>query len=171
MSPVIILAALVVVPIVLLMLLRVNAALVFLSLCLGSVLTTFLGPDANDMLGLMSSHTSSNLTTSQTTAQILLLTIPAVLTIIFMIKSVPKGFKLIFNLFPAIGVGLLAALLVVPLLPHGLAEQIMLNPHWLQAQKVRDLIVGVSALLCLFALLSLRPKHGHDEKHGKKHKG
>lgn len=171
MSPVVILVSIVLIPIVVLIVLRVNAALVFLSLCLGSVLTTFLGPDVNDLFGLMSSHTSKGLTVSQTTGQLALLAIPVIITILFMIKSVPRGLKLALNLFPAIGVGLLAALLVVPLLPPTLSSHIMSSSSWQQAQQARDLIVGASALLCLFALLSLRPKHNHDEKHGKKHNG
>ncbi len=171
MSPVVILAIVVLLPIVLLMVLRVNAALVFLSLCLGSVLTTFLGPDVNDLLGLISAHAPKTVTTSQTTAQLTLLMIPVVITTLFMVKSVPIGLKLIFNLLPAIGVGLLAGLLIVPLLSPGVSHQIIATGLWQQAQQARDLIVGSSALVCLFALLSLRPRHGHDEKHGKKHKG
>lgn len=171
MSPVLILASIALIPVVLLMVLRVNAALVFLSLCLGSVLTTFLGPDANDMLSLVSAHASRTVSASQTTAQLVLLAIPVVLTIVFMIKSVPKGLKLIINLLPAVGVGLLTALLVVPLLPHGTGNTLMATDFWHKAQQARDLIVGGSALICLFALLGLRPKHGHDDKHGKKHHG
>jgi hypothetical protein len=171
MSPAVIVAAIVLVPIVVLMVLRVNAALIFLSLCLGSVLTTFLGPDVNDLLSLVSSHTSKTITASQSTAQLVLLAIPVVITLLFMIKSVPKGLKLIVNLFPAAGVGLLAALLIVPLLPVAAQGGITNSDLWHQVLQAQDLIVGVSSLLCLFALLSMRPKASHDEKHGKKHKG
>jgi hypothetical protein len=171
MTPVVLLGCIVLVPVVLLMVLRVNAALVFLSLCLGAVLTRFLGPDTDSLLSLFSAHTSKTITASQTTAQLALLAIPVVITIVFMIKSVPKGFKLALNILPAAGVGLLAALLVVPLLPESTSHAVMMTGLWQQAQRAQDLIVGVSSLLTLFALLSLRPKAAHEEKHGKKNKG
>ncbi|MEO7364535.1 MAG: hypothetical protein ABIV43_03455 [Candidatus Saccharimonadales bacterium] len=169
MSPALIITAIVITPVVLLMLLRVNAALVFLSLCLGAVLTRFLGPDVNDLLSLLSSHSSTTITASQTTAQLVLLAIPVVLTIVFMVRSVPKGFKLVLNAVPSVGVGLLALLLVVPLLPPEAQRSIVSTDLWSQVLQLQDLLVGSSALLCLFALLSLRPKTGH-EKHAKKHK-
>ena len=171
MTPVVLLSCIVLVPVVVLMLLRVNAALVFLSLCLGSVLTRFLGPDTNSLLGLFSAHAPNNIGLSQITAQLVLLALPVIVTTLFMIKSVPKGFKLMFNLLPAIGVGSLAALLAVPLLPATTAHKIMTTSLWLQAMRAQDLIVGISALICIFALLSVRPPKSHGDKHGKKHKG
>ena len=169
MSPVVILASIVLVPVVLLMVLRVNAALVFLSLCLGAVLTQFLGPDTNALLALFSSHSGQTVTASQTTAQLVLLAIPVIVTTCFMLKTVPKGLKLILNLFPAAGSGLLLALLVVPLLPASTSESIVATSLWQQAVRAQDLIVGMSAFICLFAILSLRPKHASGDKHGKKH--
>lgn len=169
MPPVILLACIVLVPVVLLMVLRVNAALVFLSLCLGAVLTQFLGPDTNSLLMLFSARSGQNVSASQTTARLVLLAIPVVVTTFFMLKTVPKGLKLAFNLFPAAGVGLLLALLVVPLLPASTSNGIVASTLWQQAVRAQDLIVGISALLCLFAVLSLRPKHASGDKHSKKH--
>ncbi len=171
MTPAVILGCIVLVPVVLLMVLRINAALVFLSLCLGSVLTRFLGPNVDSLLSLVSKQADHTISASQSTAQLTLLAIPVVVTMLFMVKSVPKGLKLVLNVLPAAGVGLLAALLAVPLLPTETSTGIMNAAIWLQAQRAQDLIVGISALLCLFALLSLRPKASHEEKHGKKHKG
>ena len=56
MTPAIALSAIVLVPAVLLMVLRINAALVFLSLCLGNVLVQFVAPDAHSFLTLFSAH-------------------------------------------------------------------------------------------------------------------
>jgi hypothetical protein len=68
MSPVVILGCLVIIPVVLLMVLRVNAALVFLSVCLGSVLTNFLGPDVNSLLDLVSKQASRTITASRSSS-------------------------------------------------------------------------------------------------------
>jgi hypothetical protein len=167
MSPDLILAAIVLVPVVLLMLLRINAALVFLSLCLGSVLVQFVAPDANEFLQLFSAHVPKNVDTGNDNIKIFLLLLPVVLTAIFMIRTVRGKGKLLLNIFPAAGVGMLGGLLLVPLLPAGLSHDIVNSNLWNEAQKAQDLIVGMSSLICLFVLWLQRPKTGSEDKHGK----
>ncbi|MDB5175610.1 MAG: hypothetical protein JWM81_468 [Candidatus Saccharibacteria bacterium] len=164
-TPNIILAAIVLVPIVLLMVLRINAALVFLSLCLGNVLVQYVSDDAKwfmDMFG--SSHATQTVAPGNNLIKVILLLLPTVLTAIFMIRTV-KGARLILNVLPAAGVGLLGSLLVVPLLASGLSHDIVSSPLWKQAQMAQDLIVGTSALVCLLVLWLQRPKSGSLEKH------
>lgn len=169
MTPTIILGAIVLVPLVLLMLLRINAALVFLSLCLGDVLIQFVASDTNSFVALLqSSSATKSVPTDNTTIKLILLLLPVVLTALFMIKTV-KGAKLLLNILPALGVGLLGALLVVPLLGPGLGHQIITSSLWLQATRAQNLIVGSSALVCLLALWLQRPKSGGGDKHGKHH--
>jgi hypothetical protein len=169
MSPDVILAAIVLVPVVLLMFLRINAALVFLSLCLGSVLVQFIAPDAYTFLTLFSAHVPKGLDEGNDTIKLILLLFPVVLTAVFMIKTVRGKTKSALNLLPAAGVGLLGGLLVVPLLPPGLSHNIINSSSWAEVAKAQDLIVGASALVCLFVLWLQRPKTGHD-KHDKHHK-
>jgi hypothetical protein len=169
MSPAVILAGIVLIPIVLLMVLRVNAALVFLSLCLGDVLVQFVGGDARTFLSFFSAKTSHQVSASHNSINLVLLLLPVVLTAIFMIRTV-KGSKLILNALPAAGVGLLGGLLVVPLLPAGLAHNVIDSSLWSQAQRAQDLIVSGSAVVCLLALWLQRPKTGGEGKHGKHHK-
>lgn len=160
MSPLLVLGLIVGVAVLLLIWLRINAALVFLSLCLGDVLVQFVANDANLMLsGVTSRATPSNV-------KILLLLLPAVLTMFFMVKTVKKS-RMVLNALPALGAGFLAALLIVPLLPAGTANPIIHSAIWKQGQKLQDLIVGVSALVSLFFLWLQRPKAG--DKHEKKH--
>ncbi|HET9098292.1 MAG TPA: hypothetical protein VFN51_01610 [Candidatus Saccharimonadales bacterium] len=100
--------------------------------------------------------------------QIILLALPVVLTAVFMIRTVKGYGKLALNILPAAGVGLLGALLLTPLLPRGMSIGIIDSPLWSQLQKAEDLIVGLSALICLLVLWLQRPKTGHDkEKHSK----
>ena len=152
------------------MVLRVNAALVFLSLCLGNILVQFVAPDANSFFTLFSAHTSQKVSASNSVVQLVLLLLPTILTAVFMIRTVRKGPRLILNIFPAAGVGLLGALLTIPLLPASLSHKVVGSPLWLQAFRAQDLIVGASAIVCLFVLWMQRPKTGGEEKHGK-HKG
>ena len=173
MTPEITLAGIVLAPIIVLLGLRVNATLVFLSLCLGDVLVQFVASDANDFLSLLSaSNANSSIQAGNDTLKLILLLLPVVLTTVFMIRTVRGHGRLLLNVLPAAGVGLLGGLLVVPLLPPGLAYNIINSPLWSQVQKAQDLIVGGSALVCLLVLWLQRPKTGHDDKkHGKKHKG
>jgi hypothetical protein len=168
MTPVIILAAIVLGPVILLMLLRVNAALVFLSLCLGDVLSQFVSPDANQFLALFSAHLPKGIDAGNQTIRILLLIAPAILTAIFMIRTLKGHGKLALNLLPAAGVGLLAGLLVVPLLPSGVSNNILSSSLWTQLQHNQDIIVGGSSLICLLVLWLQRPQSGHKkDKHSK----
>lgn len=174
MAPEVTLAGIVILPIALLLGLRVNATLVFLSLCLGDVLTQFVGSDANDFLGLLSSSNGNSVVhPNDSTLRLILLLLPVVLTTIFMIRTIKGTSRLLLNVLPAAGVGLLGGLLVVPLLPPGLSYNIVSSSLWAQAQRAQDLIVGGSALVCLLVLWLQRPKTGgghEDGKHGKKHK-
>lgn len=171
MAPDITLGAIVLIPLVILMVLRINAALVFLSLCLGNILVQFISPDANSFLQLFSAKVPQGQDLGNDNVKLILLLLPVVLTALFMIKTVRGNGKLILNVLPAAGVGMLGGLLVVPLLPAGLSSNIVNTSLWSQALRAQDLIVGLSALICLFVLWLQRPKAGGgEEKHGKKHK-
>jgi Ca2+/H+ antiporter len=160
--PLAVLIGLVLLPVVLLFFLRVNAALVFLSLCLGNVLVQFAGDDAVSIVG--GASTSSYATGS--TIQLALLVAPAFLTILFMMGTV-RDKKKFFNLIPAAATGVLLALLAVPLLPPGLSHNIMALDQWQSLNEMKSGIVAISTLVCLLFLWTSRPKH--DDKH-KKHK-
>lgn len=152
---------LVVIPIIVIMLLRINATMVFLGLCLGYVLTQFLGNDAKSFAQTFLGHT----TISTSVMKLVLLLFPAILTALIMIRTV-RSSKLVLNIFPTLGVGCLLALLVVPLLPSGTAHAIDKMQVWQQAQRLQDLIIGISALVSLLTLWLLRPKQSN-EKHAK----
>lgn len=156
------LIGLIAVPIVLLMALRVNATLVFLSLCLGDVLVQFVSTDASSILTAMGIHLGAE------TIKLFLLAVPVVLTTIFMIRTIRGTSRLLLNAFPAAGVGFLGALLIVPLLPPGTTHNVTSSSLWAQVQNAQVLIVSLSTLICLLVLWLQRPKAG-EGKHGKKH--
>jgi hypothetical protein len=149
------------VPVVIMTVLRINASLVFLSACLGSVLVRYVGPDSLDLIHLFAPK-SGNIT--EATLQLILLLVPVVLTMLIMIRSV-KGGKVAFNILPAAGASFLLLLLIQPLLSPGLSGTITGSAMWAQIEKMQDLVVGVSALLCLLFLWLQRPKHESDKKH------
>ena len=164
--PVIALSAIVLAPVLALMILRINAALVFLSLCLGDVLVQFVAKDTSEFLTLHANKVPQAVNTGNNNVKLALLLLPVILTAIFMIRTVRGRGKLIINVLPAAGVGLLGALLVVPLLPPGLAHNVVGSSLWTGVNHAQNLIVGASAVVCLLALWLQRPGSGHS-KHGK----
>lgn len=152
-----------VVPVLLLVLLRVNAALVFLSLCLGYVLTQFLMQDTKALVDLFLPHTSVGVPV----LRIALLVLPAAVTMLFMFHTV-KGSKLVLNIAPAAAAGSLLVLLVVPLLSPGLYHSVTMMPAWHLVARSESLIIGGGALLTLLFVWLQRPHKSGDER-GKKH--
>lgn len=165
MTYLIVLGALAVVPVLLITLLRVNAAIAFMSLCLGSVLVTYTSGDVTSVFGSFSASHNS-LTTNQW-VQVALLLIPFLLTILFTRGSV-KGAKKVTNVLPAIATGLLCALLVVPLLPADIQHQIHHQQIWTQLSNAQTAVILGGALFSLvFLLFTHRTKHEDEGK--KKH--
>ncbi len=148
-------------PIVVLTVLRVDAAMAFLSLCLGYVLVHFVSGDAVSLLTTFSPH-ASNL--SQSTIKIIFLWLPVVLTTIAMFHSV-KGSKVFLNILPAIGVGVLGLLLVEPSLSPGIRGALAASSYWRQFQQAQTLIVGLTSLISLVFLWTQSRSGKSDKKH------
>jgi hypothetical protein len=162
-----ILAAFILIPAIVLFYFRINASIVFLSLCLGNVLMQFVSPDAHEFLALFSAHVPKGIDAGDSTVKIVLLLLPPVLSSIFMIKTV-KGNSKYLNILPAIGVGVLASLLLTPLLSVHLSNTIISSKAWTDLKNNQGLVVTASSLVCLIVLWLQRPKTAHDKaKHGK----
>lgn len=146
-------------------LLRINAVLVFLSLCLGDVLVKYVASDANSLLTLFAPGVSGKVTSF---IQVVVLCLPVVLTSIFMVLSVQGRLRIIMNILPALGVGFLGVLLVVPLLPPDLRQGVQQGHVWPEILKLQSLIVGVSAIVSILFLWSQRSTIGHEAKHHSK---
>lgn len=167
-TPLVLIAAMVAVPTIILLALRINAAIVFLSLCLGSVLVQFVGNDTSSFLNLF----STNKLVLHYGASIFLLLLPAVFTMIVMIGTVRGKFRIALNVLPAIAVGAVGLLLAEQYFTPGLRGTISNTSAWHDIQKVGTLIVTASTVVSLLFLLLQRPKRSsHDEggKHGKHH--
>ncbi len=167
MDSLIILIVLLAVPIIALMYLRINAAQIFLSLCLGNILVEFIGQDAAKILTSASASTHG-VDPNLAYLNLVLLLLPVIATGLIMIHSVRGGAKIAFNLLPAVGVSLLGVLLAVPLLPGDLTMSITSLPLWRQLENLQTLILSISTMLTLLFLWLQRPaKAGGEDKHGK----
>ncbi len=156
------LVGIIAVPVILMTVLRINAPLVFLSVCLGNVLLQFVGKEAVYFVNLL---LPSNTVASKMTVQLALVLIPVVLTMIFMIKSV-KGNRVLLNILPAVGASFLLLFIVKPILSLNVNGQIEASTLWAPIEQMQELIIGASSLLCLFFLWIQRPK---SNEHGKRH--
>lgn len=150
------------VPLILLTVLRINAVMVFLSLCLGAVLVKYVGADANSLMNLFFPH-ASNLGSS--TVELVLLIGPVVATSVFMIFSVHGHIKTMLNILPAAGASFLGVLMAIPLLTPGLRYAIESQGVWQEAVRAQDLIVGATALISLVVLWAQRHRKGESKKH------
>ena len=140
--------------------LRSNAAVVFLAVCAGSILLKYVGEDATLVLSSFAPHASFVL---QEVLDIILLLLPAVLTTIFLRKSM-SGPKAVINIIPAIAAGCLIALSVVPLLSEITRNNIMATHLWSLLTQFQDFIVGVGILTSLLLLWGSQKKHKSDHK-------
>jgi hypothetical protein len=167
MTYLIVLAALAILPVIAIVLLRVNGAIAFMSLCLGSVLVAYTAPDVED---LVTSFTAKGTLDVSEWVQLTLLVAPFLLTILFTRGSV-KGAKKMTNLLPALAAGLLFALLVVPLLNANIQRQIHHQAVWTQLSNLQtSVILGGALFSLIFLLFTHRTKHedeGKKKKHGK----
>lgn len=152
------------VPLVLLTVLRINAAMVFMSLCLGYVLVQFVAKDTDSLINFVAPDANS---VSASTLRLVMLFLPVVLTCILMLFSVKGRTRVVLNVLPAAGVSVLALLLAVPLLTPGLHHAIESQTLWWNIAKAQAAIVGASAFVSLVFLWSQRRhwQSGENDKH------
>jgi len=148
-------------PVLVFLLLRVNASLVFLSLCLGAVLVQYVAPEANNLLQLISPKVN---TASSLSVQLLLLVTPAAVTTLVTIFSVHGRLKNMVNFLPALAAGALFVLLAVPVLPGGLKHDLQSQQAWHYLSNADALIVSSGALVSLCFLWTQRAFFQHSDK-------
>lgn len=154
------------VPIIFLLLLRINAAIIFLSLCLGAVLVQYVAPEASSLLWMLSENINRD---KEPLLALVLLLAPVIFTMVVMIRTVRGNFKLFLNVLPAVATGVVLALMATPLLPEGLRQPMLQTDVWHQLEKAQTLAVAAGAMLSMLVLWLQRPKAGGAavEKHGK----
>lgn len=162
MDPLVLLAILFAAPILLILVSRANAAIIFLALCAGNVLQTFVGDDAQLLIqGLLNNYSPA----SGVYIRLGIMLIPVLFALLFLRGSVSGGKNLI-NIFPAITVGILNVFLAVPLLPDDLKSEIYGTSVWSQISEFQAILIGGSVFISLVIVFSGKRNHGH--KRGRK---
>lgn len=151
------------VPTLLLAGLRINAAMVFLSVCLGVVLVDHVAPDISLVLGSFSAKDNK---IGGLAVDLVLLLAPVVTTAILAAFSVHGRAKTWLNLIPAAATSMLLVLLVVPLLSRAVAFSLMTQPAWRVLSNSEAIVVGVGAAVSLLFLWKQRGSlRHHDKRH------
>ena len=133
-------------PAVLTFLLKSNAALSFLVLCAGFVLSTSVIGDLKNLLSQL------NLSTASSTIGILLLAVPLVLTLLLTRASAGKGLKFWLQLAAALCAGGLLALSVGPVLGSSSQFDVTNSSFWSNLQKIQSEVIGIGALISLLLI-------------------
>lgn len=165
MTYLLVLAALALLPVLAIVLLRVNGAIAFMSLCVGSVLVAYAASDVTDLITSFSAKGALDI---GQWVRLALLVVPFVVAVLFARGSV-RGHKRFINILPALASGLLFALLVVPLLPAGVQRQVQHLGVWHQLSSLQTAVILGGAAFSLVFLLFTHRAHGDDEKHHGKH--
>jgi len=149
------------VPIALLTVLRINAAMVFLSLCLGYVLVQFVANDADSLINFIAPNADS---ISASTLKLAMLFTPVILTSVIMLFSIHGNIRAALNILPAAGFAVLALILAVPLFTPGLRYAIQEQSLWHDVGQAQPMIVGASAFISLLFLWTQRRGFKGEEK-------
>jgi hypothetical protein len=153
------LAVLIFAPIALTFLLKSNAALAFLTLCVGFVLSTSVIGDLKQLLSEL------NLSTTESTLALIILLAPPAITLLLTRKS--AGHKLFFwlQLVAALGVGGLLALVAGPVLSDTAGVDVTASEFWNDLNNIQSGIIGVGGLLSLLLVWMGNFWHPRAKKH------
>ncbi len=161
MQSLVIVAIVAAIPVILILLLRVNAGLVFLSACAGTLIAKYFGQDVETFARGFIAQPGVSLLSS---TRLLLIILPVLVTIIALRRTV-AGAQHLINLIVALATGLSLIFLAFPYLSSGTAGTIRQVPFWSTAEQMQGTIIGATAFLSLIMLWSLRAlKHPKKDK-------
>lgn len=159
MNAAILLGVLACAPVIVAILRRVSAILLFLSVAAGSLLVLYLGDDA-----VLASRMLARGPNVPMITQLILLALPALLTLLFLKKTMARS-KLLLHIVPLFATGLAFAMFALPLLPSKLQAELFVSPYGAPLKNSQDIVIGsATVLVLLLMLLTLRHKEDKGAK-------
>lgn len=162
MVPLILMAVIIGLTALLGLIIRISAVFLFVAVVAGELLVRTVGDDAGLALGAFVKNQNT-----PTIANLLLLILPLVFTILFLKKSLAKS-KVLLHIIPFVAVGTLLFLFIVPIVPSSLQAQILGDPITSSVVKSQDLIIAATSILILVTMWTTY--RYHEKHHGKHHK-
>ena len=150
-------------PVILGILLRVSASHLFFSVMAGELIARYFGHETYELIESVTHNTQM-----AGYAEPILLTIPVILTAVFLKGTLSKG-KTFLHIIPFVVTGVVYMVFLLPILPGNVHQIIMDNPHTAKLSDTDSIVIGVIVALQLIALWTLNrggEKHGHG-KHKK----
>lgn len=157
MMPLVLIVTAVLLPVLLALVLRVNAVMLFLAVAVGALLERAAGDSAELALAMVSrSETVSYI------AHIGVLLLPVLLTLFFLRKTAKRN--VLIGLLPLFATSFALSVLILGLLPPHLQQVVYGQPFGAFAKQSSDLAITVAAILNL-ALAWRTHSHKHDGGH------
>ena len=143
------LATLVLLPAVLTLILKSNAAVSFLALCGGFAVITLSGSDIEHLIGKtkITSLTSNDVS-------LILLIVPLLLTLLLTYKAAPGNKQRLLQAIPALCAGGLLAAVAAPMFSDSLNTNLPDSQFWKELQNAQSYIVGAGLLASLLLIWS-----------------
>lgn len=165
MTPILVLSGIVLFPVLLAILLRANGVMLFLSVCLGLVLATYV---TRDMVSVITAGGTGNQLQVQQWAELTLLVFP-VITVAILTRRRTGGLKIVFSVLSAVIAGAVLALFAVPYLSRQLQQDIQATFLWHQLDNLQTALLIAGTILVFVYLATARKPSGESKKkkHGK----
>lgn len=154
--------------VVVLLLSKTNAGLVFLALCAGNTLLQFADKNLSYInTKLESNNLTSKFIVSHSLVRIIIVLLPVVIILVFS-KHYHGMSRWLMQFLPAIATGILGCLIIIPLLSGSAQNSIASNPVWSLIQKYQIPVVAVGLLISIIDVVhnshQSHSKHGHKSK-------
>jgi large-conductance mechanosensitive channel len=162
MTPLILLAIIAGLPVLLALLLRVNAVFLFMSVAAGNLLVRFVGDDADLALGMVLRDADAPII-----SKFVLQLLPVILTILLLRKTLPRS-KMLFHVLPSIATGLSLGVFVLTFFNTSVQKEVYDSPYGDVLKTSQDVIVAAAVVLTL--LLAWITYRNKDAKPGRHHK-
>lgn len=158
MVPLMVFGVIIVVPVFLALVFRVNAVYVFMSVCAGYLLQMALSDSVDLVLATLIKGSNSVVA-----ARVGLLVLPVIVTIILLRKT--QGRSAVFQFIPLIFSGMLLGNLVLPLLTPGFSQDIYNSVYGTSIRQSQDLVTAVAVVSNLVLAWTLFKAKGHGKHH------
>lgn len=145
-------------PIILGILMRVSASHLFFSVMAGELIARYFGHDAYEIIESVTHNT-----TIAGYAEPILLTLPVILTAVFLKGTLSRG-KTFLHIIPFVVTGIVYMVFLLPILPAQANQIIMANEYTAKLSDTDSIVIGVIVTMQLVALWML---NRGGEKHGK----
>lgn len=155
MIPLMVFGAIVIVPVLLALILRVNAVFVFLSAAAGWLLQGALSDDVDFALATV--IRGSNAVVA---SRLILMFLPVVLTIFILRRT--SGKSAVLQIMPLVSTGLMMGVLSLPLLSTTLTQQIYEGPYGSIIKQSQDLVITGAVVLNILLMWTIfkSPRRG-----------